>query len=348
MQNSRKMNPQDASNSSDSSVINPRVMSQNELTEPSGTKTLTVSRPHAAEPIRVDRPRTQVPRGTTGPKTEAGKQRSSRNAIRHGIFSEVILLKGECPEKLASLRAGLLAAYHPEGSLEELLVDKLVTISWRSRRLLTAETAEIQYHTEFLEWDRCNQQREEAERIGSGEKLRDEPGLIWNIRNSEILERCLQLLSELRQEIASTGFQQERDMSVLDKIYGENATSLRETLRDIYLIWSETAEAPEEERARERYATPQECKRIVLDGIDADIQRLKVSQKKSAAIESQRTRVEILRRSVPDTPGLNRLMQYGARLERDFDRTLAHLERVQQLRLGKPVPPRLDVTISKE
>lgn len=105
----------------------------------------------------------------------------------------------------------------------------------------------------------------------------------------------------------ATGFQKERDTSILQEIYGDKA-NLRDRLRDDYLVWFETGEAPEEERTREGYATTEECKENVVDAIEVEIRRLKIVQKRTAAIESQRTKVELLRRSVPDVPGLDRLL----------------------------------------
>ena len=40
----------------------------------------------------------------TGPRTEVGKGRSSRNAIKHGIFSKAILLKEESRAEFELLR----------------------------------------------------------------------------------------------------------------------------------------------------------------------------------------------------------------------------------------------------
>ena len=65
-----------------------------------------------------------------------------------------------------------------------------------------------------------------------------------------------------------------------------------------------------------------------------------------ASIESDRTKLEILRRSVPDSSGLDRLLRYETSLERTFDRTLSQLERQQRMRRGQPVAPRIDVHVS--
>ena len=50
------------------------------------------STPKLAKAERIDQPPIHK---STGPATEAGKKRSSQNALKSGIFSRVILLKGE-------------------------------------------------------------------------------------------------------------------------------------------------------------------------------------------------------------------------------------------------------------
>lgn len=289
----------------------------------------------------------QVPaKQATGPRTELGKQRSSRNAVKHGIFSEATLLKGESRPQFESLRTQLWETLPPEGILEELLVDKLASFAWRYRRLLAAERAEIQKNTEFLEWDDRKRQNEEAEQVGRGEAFEHENGLISKIQNPEILDCCLELLGELKEQIKTSGLQYEQDTSILDKIYGEGQ-SLRETPRDVYQQWFDTAEASEEERTREGYATPEECKENVLETLDEEIKRLKLFQRKNAALESQRIKIEIVRQSVPESPNLDRLLRYETSLERAFDRTLGQLERLQRLRLGQTLAPRLEVTLNE-
>ncbi len=70
------------------------------------------------------------------------------------------------------LLAGLRETLQPEGTLEELLVEKLATTVWRQRRLLLAESAEIRKNTEFVESDQRDQEREAAERLWSMSGLR--------------------------------------------------------------------------------------------------------------------------------------------------------------------------------
>jgi hypothetical protein len=293
---------------------------------------------------------TEVPtrsstRRGTGPRTLEGKERTKHNATRHGIFSTVIVLRGEARGEYESLLNSLWEALGPEGGLEELLVEKLATISWRHRRLLVAEGAEIRRNTEFLEQDQRSKEHEEAEETAASSTLEYDGGLIRQIRNPDVLNHCLELLVELREGLETDGFDEERDTSILKKIYGDGG-HLRETLHDSYALWFSTAETPEEERQREGYADPKQCKQNVLDEVDAEIKRLKQYRKTRESIESDRHKLEILRRSVPESPGLDRLLRYEANLERSFDRALNQLERLQRIRLGQPVAPRIDVNLS--
>jgi hypothetical protein len=77
-------------------------------------------------------------RRATGPRTRLGKERSSRNSLKDGIFSGVVLLKSEKTNQFKALLQGLRRALKPEGMLEETLVEKLAVILWQYRRLLQA------------------------------------------------------------------------------------------------------------------------------------------------------------------------------------------------------------------
>jgi hypothetical protein len=108
--------------------------------------------PFVPEPLNVDRDELSPRRGPTGPRSEAGKQRSSQNAIKSGIFSQATLVKGESRSDYQSLLEGLWESLQPEGKLEEILVEKLTSISWRYRRLLVADGAEFRKHTELVDF----------------------------------------------------------------------------------------------------------------------------------------------------------------------------------------------------
>jgi hypothetical protein len=71
---------------------------------------------------------------STGPKTAEGKAASSKNALKHGIYSKFACIPGEDPEKLDALREDLRAEHQPASLTEEILVDELAHHYWRIQR----------------------------------------------------------------------------------------------------------------------------------------------------------------------------------------------------------------------
>src|ERR1700680_529775 len=86
---------------------------------------------------------TSLVSNASGPRTPLGKERSKHNAITHGIFSKVVVLRGESRADFDALLNGLRNDRQPVGTLEEVLVEKLAALFWRNRRLLIAEGDEI-------------------------------------------------------------------------------------------------------------------------------------------------------------------------------------------------------------
>jgi len=78
-----------------------------------------------------------------GVKTEEGKAVSKYNALKHGLLSKEVLLKGEDELSLTELEKKLRAELKPETELELLLVDRIVSNSWRLRRVLHIEVEMI-------------------------------------------------------------------------------------------------------------------------------------------------------------------------------------------------------------
>ena len=80
---------------------------------------------------------------STGPRTQEGKERSRRNARKHGILTSALLItegKGwENEDEFTQLLAGLRENLSPEGTLEDLLVQKIAICCWRQRRALECE-----------------------------------------------------------------------------------------------------------------------------------------------------------------------------------------------------------------
>jgi hypothetical protein len=275
----------------------------------------------------------------TAPQAELDKKNSSRNAVKFSILSQATLLKGESRAEYESLLEGLWESFQPVGKAEELQVERMATIWWRHLRLLVAEGAEIRKNIEFLGQNGAKQG------MGIGTDFFKSRDLISRVYDPNVFERCLESLVELGQGIQASGFDKERDSSILTTIYGEsdNADS-RQTLQGKYWVWFHTSKATEKERTRKGYATVEECKQIVLREIVVEIKRLRQDHRKSESIKSERRKLEILRQGVPDSPALDRFLRCEASLDQAYDRALTQLERLQRMRKGQPLPPPSDVS----
>ena len=80
---------------------------------------------------------------STGPATPEGKAAASRNAIRHGVFSEKLLLDDETTSEFDLLLVGLVQSLNPVGALEASIVQRIAVTLWRQQRLVHAETSAL-------------------------------------------------------------------------------------------------------------------------------------------------------------------------------------------------------------
>ena len=78
---------------------------------------------------------------STGPKTTSGKSLSLKNALRHGLTAEKIIVPGETAEEFEALRAELYREHCPETVSERELVDVIATLQWRLRRAAIFESS---------------------------------------------------------------------------------------------------------------------------------------------------------------------------------------------------------------
>lgn len=74
-----------------------------------------------------------------GVKTEEGKEKVRLNALKHGLLSQEVCLENENKEALQELVSNLFLTIQPEGELEKILLDRIVSGVWRLRRMLVIE-----------------------------------------------------------------------------------------------------------------------------------------------------------------------------------------------------------------
>jgi hypothetical protein len=87
---------------------------------------------------------------STGPKTEAGKQASRRNAVRHGLTAETVIGALEDAEDYRAFELAVTADYDAQSAVERELVLRLASLLWRLRRATTIETGLFEIQANHL------------------------------------------------------------------------------------------------------------------------------------------------------------------------------------------------------
>ena len=87
---------------------------------------------------------------STGPRTEAGKQQSRRNALRHGLTAETIIGSLEDAEAYSAFEAAIIADYDAQSAVERELVLRLASLLWRLRRATIMETGLFEIQADQL------------------------------------------------------------------------------------------------------------------------------------------------------------------------------------------------------
>jgi hypothetical protein len=72
---------------------------------------------------------------STGPRTDTSKQRSSLNALRHGVTAASAVLPSEDPAAYDAHRCGFFDEYRPATPTETQFVQVLADTSWRLNRI---------------------------------------------------------------------------------------------------------------------------------------------------------------------------------------------------------------------
>ena len=282
-----------------------------------------------------------------GPVTPEGKQTASRNAIKHGLLAEhVIIQRGVNTEdemEYEKLREELFLHFDPEGPLEDMLVDQLFSIHWRLRRVPRAERALIE---EAMLAGRIREEFAYIQKAINYDYLPD-PEDIARLEQYKASLVCVELLSDVRQIIH---FIEEGVLPLpeilkqrIDANFGvpHQLSPQRETI----LACNEAIETKKYHGKDEAY-----YKREILVAAKELLEVLKERATQFLRLEEMRFREEQQTLLLPSERDVQRLQRYESSLQRAFFQALHELQRVQSIRLGKPAPlaAAFDVTLNTE
>ena len=109
---------------------------------------------------------------SSGPRTAEGKSIASRNAVKHGLTGQQIMVPGENPDEFEALVQRIIMELEPEGEIEPQLAEQIATGLWRKRRIFRIESEVLRVRpetlcriTEFSEHESNGRELDEGERV---------------------------------------------------------------------------------------------------------------------------------------------------------------------------------------
>jgi hypothetical protein len=273
--------------------------------------------------------------------------RSKYNAIKHGVFAKVLLLTGEPRSEFKALLRGLQHDLRPEGTLQQIPVEKLTALLWRSRRLLQAENGELLRSVEeaWIEKRRRTIQSRSAITLREqGIARTDRRGYIADIYDSNTLESCLDKLCAVRENVERFGLDYKSHPDDLGLIYGVRYSGRPgKDLFDDYIECLRSLKATVAERERGIVKSEEDYTREFISKMEKEIRRLEGRLKHiqrrpkwdPVIDDDEPSAEELLKCAVPDSDSMDRLLRYEASLDRAFDRVLVQLERLRLMREGQ-------------
>jgi hypothetical protein len=277
---------------------------------------------------------------STGPRTPQGRAVSRMNALKHGILSKQVLVRGlilqESSEELEALHRRFWEELQPAGPLEEMLVDQIVTAHWRLRRALTAESGEIALNVDtgqrrrsrgtnpvlqWMEWSAFGDPIHAMEESAVGNAILRE----W--------------LGEVRDAVEAEGTLTEAAVQKLAAHFGGKPNSLVDKLEAFRLKLEGDPGGPD--------AALQERKKTeTLAFLDQKIGGFWFWQERCVDEEEHEEEARQAAAVLPSGAVLDKILRYETKLERQMYRAMAQLERVQRMRGGEAIPAPLSVEVS--
>jgi hypothetical protein len=286
-----------------------------------------------------------LPKLATGPRTPAGKVRSKKNAVSHGIFTAGILKGVERKADHARLVEELRDHFQAQGPWEELLLEKMAMILMRQGRVLIAESAEIlrEHGGERLRREALDLE----DRINSKSSER---GLMEFLDNRFVLARCTKLVTDWRERVSQRGYDAYFDFALMRKLYGRcPAEELdKRTQEQIKTLSSPAVKThPGVRSDQEKHEFQEKQCKDLLSRLDDEIEYLKHTKSVFEDLGRASRVYEQDCQLVPRAEILDRLIRYEAHLNRQFDHAVNQLERSIRMRLGHRLPPSINIEIEQ-
>src|SRR5215472_13683497 len=248
---------------------------------------------------------------STGPRSEAGKAVSRLNAMKHGLLARgVVIAVGdyqEDGEEYAGLLDELTEQLQPEGIIEALEVQKIALAYWRKARAVRCEHGAIRARTGDM---RLREERKRQEAIDNALNFG------WSLeRTAGGLQWLIEFLENVKQEVLH------------GQVQRESLDWLSEHFPDEFSIPDNVAV-----NAEGLVVGPPQYLHELAIRIPRKLQGLYPLRKTAAQAEELQLESKILAAAIPPGAVVDKLARYETSIERELDRALERLERMQKRR----------------
>jgi hypothetical protein len=278
---------------------------------------------------------------STGPKTLAGRAVSKMNAVKHGILSKEVLVRGlnrkENSREYMALHQRFRNELNPVGPVEEMLVDQIVTTHWRLRRALIAESGEIALSVDEGQWKRRrgpNPHLQWLQWEALGAQLWS---MVDTVEGNGILESWL---GEVRTSVEQHGELTEAAIQKLVQHFGGKSNGVTTGLENFRLKLQKNPEGLEAAALRERNKTQ------ALAFLNQELGVFNWQKRKCVERDDNEEQARQAAAVLPSMDVLEKILRYETKLERQLYRAMTHLERFQRMRQGEAVPPPMTMEVS--
>ena len=258
--------------------------------------------------------------GIGGPQTPEGKEMVKKNALKHGLCAQAVVIQAgdgqESQEEFDYLLARLWEDLQPQGALEEIQVERIAVCYWRLRRCLMAEMGETR---KVLDSCRLTWERERLDAFSFAKtypSVKESRHTLW--QDSLGLNYLIQLWEAARQELANQGHLSDQVNNLLLRTF------------------------PQADRV------PWGNRKAALQWVDREIGRLQAireiyREKENLEFESMKASL-----ALPPKEVVDKILRYETTISRQLYRAMAELERLQRMRKGEAIPPPINVEVSNE
>jgi hypothetical protein len=157
---------------------------------------------------------------STGPRTDAGKQRASLNATRHGLTAQVLTLTAEELKALQALIVDFEKQYQPATTQEKHLVHMLGQLQFRLHRIMATEhnlfAIGITENSEF--WDVNHPEAQTAFALAETLRRSKDPLLTLSIYEQRLMRQYEKTLKMLREVQAERKAQEAREQEAIYEV----------------------------------------------------------------------------------------------------------------------------------